>query len=128
MKFLVLLSSMLISSQVFAANVELGKYLAVPKDFPTVISELELFADNHATVYIDAEGTIIHCTGVFAQVGNNLTADAECDHPEAPEISVSIDVTDVTPDGLRSEAGVEVPVKFNLLGDDAVLFVLRKVD
>ncbi|MEQ1723314.1 MAG: hypothetical protein ABL930_09055 [Pseudobdellovibrio sp.] len=129
MKFLVLLISMLISSQLFAATqVELGKYLAVPKDFPTVLATLELFADNHATVYIDADGIIINCTGVFNQVENQLAANANCDHPDAPEINVIIDVTNVTPDELRSEAGVEVPVKFDLLGEDSVPFILRKLD
>lgn len=128
MKVLVLLVSMLISSQLFAATVELGKYLAVPKDFPTVLSVLELFADNTATVRIDADGMIINCTGVFAVAGNKLSADANCDHPDAPEISVIIDITNVTPEGLRSEAGVEVPVEFDLLADESVLFILRKLD
>lgn len=128
MKVLVLFVSLLISSQVFAAPVELGKYIAIPKDFPTVEAQLELFADNHATLYVDAEGTEINCTGIFAQEGNKLTADAKCDHPEAPEISVTIDVTNVTPEGLRSEEGVEVPVQFNLLGDDVVPFILKKAD
>ncbi|MBY0554883.1 hypothetical protein K2P97_10170 [bacterium] len=129
MKVLVLLMSMLISAQVFAATpVELGKYLAVPKDFPTVLSVLELFADKTATVHIDADGIIINCTGIFAQAGNELTADAQCDHPDASEISVIIDISNVTPEGLRSEAGVEVPVKFNLLGDESVPFILKKLE
>lgn len=128
MKALVLLVLTLLSAQVFAATVELGKYLAVPKEFPTVSARLELFADNSATVYIDAEGTIINCTGNFVVEENALNAHANCDHSAAPEINVSIDVTNVTPDGLRSEAGVEVPVKFDLLGDEAVQFILRKAD
>ena len=65
---------------------------------------------------------------MFAQVGNELNADANCDHPDAPEISVIIDITNVTPAGLRSEEGVEVPVKFNLLADESVPFILRKLD
>lgn len=128
MKVLVLFLSMFISTQVFAVTVELGKYLAIPVDYPTVQAELELFADNHATLYVDVDGTIVNCTGIFAQIDNQLNADAKCDHPEAPEISVSIDVTNVTPEGLRSEEGVEVPVKFNLLGEEPIFFILKKVD
>jgi len=128
MKVLALLVSTLISVQVFAATVELGKYTAVPKDYPTVLAELELTEGNLATVRIDAEGTIINCTGTFVVAENQLNAHANCDHEAAPEINVSIDITDVTPEGLRSEAGVEVPVKFDLLGDEAVLFFLKKVD
>ncbi len=128
MKVLVFLVSLVISNQLFAATVELGKYLAVPKDFPTVLADLDLLAGNLATVKIDAEGTIINCTGTYVVEENALNAHANCDHPSAPEINVSIDITNVTPEGLRSEAGVEVPVKFDLLGDEAVLFVLKKVD
>lgn len=128
MKILVLIASTLISSQVFAGTVELGKYLAVPKDFPTVLADLELLEGNQATVKIDAEGTIINCTGTYNAVENELNAHANCDHPSAPEINVSIDITNVTPEGLRSEEGVEVPVKFDLLGEDPVLFILKKVD
>lgn len=129
MKFSLLLVSLFFSSQLFAATtVEMGKYLAVPKDFPTVLAVLELFPDNHATVNIDADGTKINCVGIFSQIENELNADAQCDHPDAPEIKVKIDITNVTPDGLRSEAGVEVPVKFDLLGDESVQFILRKLD
>ncbi|MCC2680435.1 MAG: hypothetical protein K0R29_3011 [Pseudobdellovibrio sp.] len=128
MKKLVLLLSVFVSTQVFAATVELGKYLAVPKEFPTVKADLDLKADNSATVRIDAEGEIINCTGTFAVAGNDLNAHANCDHAAAPEINVSIDITNVTPEGLRSEEGVEVPVKFDLLGDEAVQFILKKND
>lgn len=128
MKILTLIASTLISTQLFAATVELGKYLAVPKDFPTVLADLELLVDNKATVRIDAEGTIINCTGTYNAVENELSAHAFCDHSAAPEINVVIDITNVTPEGLRSEEGVEVPVKFDLLGEDPVMFILKKAD
>lgn len=128
MKSLIFIASVFVSAQVFAATVELGKYLAVPKDFPDVKANLELFVGNEAAVRIDAEGTIINCTGTFVVEENNLNAHALCDHPAAPEINVSIDITNVTPEGLRSEAGVEVPVKFDLLGEDPVQFILKKND
>ena len=128
MKVLGFLVSTLISTQLFAATVELGKYQAVPKDFPDVLAALELLVDNQATVRINAEGVIINCTGTYAVTENELNAHANCDHEAAPEINVSIDMTTVTPEGLRSEDGVEVPVKFDLMGDDVFLFILRKVD
>ena len=128
MKILILLFYSLISTQLFAATVELGKYLAIPKDLPTVSATIELLADNKATVFIDSEGTIVNCTGTFTVIDNKLNAHADCDHPDAPKINVIIDITNVTPEGLRSEAGVEVPVIFDLLGDDTYLFTLKKVD
>ena len=128
MKFIFSLIVMLASTQLFAATVELGKYTAYPVDFPTAVATIVLNADQSSDVHIDVEGTIVNCEGTFQVESNTMNAHVYCDHPEAPEVNVSIDFTNVTPENLRSESGVEVPAKFDLLGDESVMFNLKKAD
>lgn len=117
------------STQVFAATVELGKYIATDKDTKSVVAKFELKAPNKVTLGIEADGTKIACTGTYAVKGNEFTSTVTCDHPAVPEAGVVIDITNVTPAGLRSPQGVEVPVKFpDLLGDEPVAFILKKND
>ncbi len=128
MKFLFSLTLMFISTQLFAANVEMGKYTAVPKDYPTAIAIIEIKADGTAGVNIDADGIIINCAGTYNVEENTLNSHVNCDHPQVPEVNVSIDFTNVTPENLRSEEGVIVLATFDLLGEDPVEFILKKAD
>lgn len=128
MKSLFSLVVMFVSTQVFAATVELGKYTAFPKDYPTAIASIELKADASTLVSIDIDGTVVNCEGIYNVQENIMAAHVFCDHPQAPEVNVAIDFTNVTPEGLRSEEGVEVPAKFDLLGDEEVQFILKKAD
>jgi hypothetical protein len=129
MKSLVLALAMFVSSQVFAATVELGKYHAVDKDTQSVAADFELKAGGALTLKISAQGTVINCTGTYAVAGNDFKSDVKCDNDAVPSASVIIDISKVTPEGLRSAAGVEVPVKIpDLLGDDPAIFILKKAD
>lgn len=128
MKFLISLIVLFVSTQLFAANVEMGKYTAFPKDYPTAIASIELIPEDKAVVSIDIDGIIVNCEGTFVVQENIMAAHVFCDHPQAPEVNVAIDFTNVTPEGLRSEEGVEVPAKFDLLGDEEVAFILKKND
>lgn len=127
-KFLFSIIVMFFSTQVYATTVELGKYLAVPKDYPTASALIDLKADESAVVVIDIDGTIVNCTGTYSTLENILNSHVYCDHPQVPEVVVTIDMTDVTPENLRSESGVEVPAKFDLLGEDWFIFILKKAD
>lgn len=128
MKFLFSLMLTFASTQLFAATVEMGKYTAFPKDYPTAIASIELIPEDKALVSIDIDGIIVNCEGTFNVQDNKMAAHVFCDHPQAPEVNVSIDFTNVTPEGLRSEEGVEVPATFDLLGDEEVIFILKKAD
>ena len=119
---------MLASTQVFAGEVELGKYSAYPKDYPTAIALIDLKADLTAAVEIDIDGLIVKCEGTYTVQENIMAAHVFCDHELAPEVNVSIDFTNVTPEGLRTEEGVDVPAVFDLLGDETVMFNLKKAD
>ena len=128
MKALLFLVSTLISAQLFAATVELGKYTAVAKEFPEAKANLELMDGGLATLSVDAEGTPVNCNGTYNVIDNTFRSHVYCDNEQVPEVNVIIDITNVTADGLRSEAGVEVPVIFDLMGEDAFIFILKKVD
>lgn len=128
MKFLFSLIVMSISTQLLAATVELGKYLAVPVEYPTAVALIELKADNTASLKIDVDGFSIFCVGTFNVQENFLNSHVNCDHPDVPEVNANIDFTDVTAENLRSESGVDVPAKFDLLGDEAAMVNLKKAD
>ncbi|MGZ3727372.1 MAG: hypothetical protein ACXWQQ_16340 [Pseudobdellovibrio sp.] len=128
MKFLFPLTALLFSTQLFAANVELGKYTAVPKDYPSATAFLDLKADGSATIKVDAGDVKVNCVGTYKVEGNILSSHVNCDNPQVPEVNAKIDLTTVTPENLRSTDGVEVPAQFDLMGDDWYTFTLKKAD
>lgn len=129
MKSLFLALAMFVSTNVFAATVELGKYRAVDKDTKTVVADFELKANGGVALKIDAQGTKINCTGTYSVTGNNFKSDVTCDHAAVPSASVIIDISNVTAAGLRSPQGVDVPLRIpDLLGDEAAVFNLKKAD
>ena len=128
MKSLFSLFILFASTQLFAANIELGKYVAVPKDYQAASALLDFKTDGTATATITAENLLVNCAGSFAVDGNTLSSHVNCDHPQVPEVNMSVDMSNVTPENVRSEEGVEVPAKFDLMGDDPILFILKKAD
>ena len=128
MKILISLMATFISTQLLAATVEMGKYTAYPVDYPTAIATIDLRPDATADVSIDIDGLVVNCTGTFVVEENVMKAHVFCDHPQAPEVNTSINFTNVTPENVRSEEGVDVPATFDLLGDEEVLFNLKKAD
>lgn len=129
MKSLLLALAMFVSTNVFAATVELGKYSATDKDTKSVTASFELKAPDKVGLKIEAQGTTINCSGTWAVAGNDFKSSVTCDHAAIPSASVNINIANVTPAGLRSPNGVEVPVKIpDLLGDEAAVFLLKKAD
>jgi len=129
MKSLFLTLAMFVSTNVFAATVELGKYRAVDKDTKSVVANFELKANGSVALSIDAQGTKIDCNGTYTVQGNNFKSDVKCNHAAISEASVIIDISNVTPQGLRSAQGVDVPLRIpDLLGDEAAVFNLKKAD
>ena len=129
MKSLLMALAMLVTTNVFAATVELGKYRATAKDDPTVIANFTLAAGGKVNLVIDAQGTKINCNGTYAVTGNDFKSDVTCDSAAIPSASVIINIANVTPAGLRSPQGVDVPLRIpDLLGDDPVTFNLKKAD
>ncbi len=129
MKSIALALVMFASTQVFAGNVELGKYKALDKDTKSIEANFELKEDKSVILSIRSEDVSVTCKGYYNVAGNSFTSTVKCDHPLLPDAtSVVIDVTNVTPAGLRSPTGVEVAVVIDVLGDEPVLFMLKKAD
>jgi hypothetical protein len=128
MKALVL-SLLLVSVQGMAA-VELGKYRAVDFDTKTITADLLLRANATSSIIINTPDLPkpIPCEGKYNVEGKLLTANVKCKSDLLDEALVKIDITNVTPEGLRSEAGVKVNVTIDALGDESIAFILKKND
>lgn len=132
MKLLVLAIS-LFSSLSFAANhvIEGGLYSAVDVDTQTIVSSLEIGAGNAVTFKVNTPDFSMPepgCKGTYTVVENTLTADMKCPLDFLSQVQVVIDVTNVTPESVRSPNGVVVQVVIDALGSDAYPFILKKVE
>lgn len=131
MKALVMSLVVLATTQVFAGQVEMGKYRAVDKDSKTIVASFELRTNgtvNFSVKTPDFEMPKPGCEGTYSVKGNTFHSDLKCPTQMLPEASVNIDISNVTPQGLRSESGVEVPVVIDALGTDPTTFILKKAD
>lgn len=131
MKSLILALTMFVGSTVFAGQVELGKYRAVDADTKTIIADLELRANGTANLMIttpDFKMPAPGCEGKYKIQGNKFSADVKCPTDLLPEASVTIDVTNVNPQSVRSPEGARVDVIIDALGEEATTFMLKKRD
>lgn len=131
MKSLLLIIS-LFSNLSLAANkqIEPGLYSAVDAETQTIVSSLLMGADNSVVFNIrTAEFTMPEpgCVGIYNVAENKLSADMQCPLDFLSSVQVTIDVTNVTPESVRSEQGVIVDVVIDALGSDAYKFILKKV-
>jgi hypothetical protein len=60
--------------------------------------------------------------------GNKFTANVKCPTDILPEASVTIDVTNVNPQSVRTPEGARVDVIIDALGQEATTFLLKKKD
>jgi hypothetical protein len=60
--------------------------------------------------------------------GKEFSADIRCQSALLQQANVKIDISNVTPAGVRSANGVEVDVKIDALGGDVTKFILKKAD
>lgn len=131
MKSLFLALAMFAGSTVFAGQVELGKYRAVDVDTKTIIADLELRANGTANLMIKTPDFTMPapgCEGTYKIQGNQFSANVKCPTDLLPEASVTIDVTNVNPQSVRSPEGARVAVVIDALGDEATTFLLKKKD
>ena len=129
---LVLIISLLISSFAFAAGkaVEAGTYSAIDVETKKINATLIIRADNTMNFMVvspDFTMPAPGCEGSYTTEENNFVADLKCPIDFLNEIQVQIDITKVTSENVRSEAGVDVEVILDALGPDAFLFNLHKI-
>ncbi|OFZ31602.1 MAG: hypothetical protein A2622_03195 [Bdellovibrionales bacterium RIFCSPHIGHO2_01_FULL_40_29] len=124
---------MLLGSLSFgAANkvVEPGLYKATDVDSGEVTATLLIRANQTANLKLSApdfEMPEPGCEGVFTVTGNILAANVKCPVDFFEELNVTIDITPVTPESVRSPAGAVVDVMIEGLVDEPTKFVLRKI-
>lgn len=131
--FLTSLISLLLSTSAFAADkeVELGLYNAVDVESGEIHASLLLRADktvNFKVATPDFEMPEPGCEGKWVVRGNMITSDLKCPLIFLPEVHVEIDITTVTPESVRSEEGALVPVSIDVLGSDAAMYRLKKIN
>lgn len=131
MKSLLLSLVLVLSTQVNASQVELGKYKAIDVDTKTVQASLELRANGTVNFKVKTPDFTMPepgCEGKYTVKGNEFAAQMKCPTELLPQANVKIDITNVTPESVRTEKGAEVNVLIDALGDDAVKFLLKKAD
>lgn len=129
-----LLFTILFSSlTALAANkeVEPGYYEAIDKDKGETKVQMNVNEDGTAQVAIMTKSMFkpdVECEGTWSVQENLFMAALECDSFLLPYADVGIDITNVTPESVRAENGVEVGVQMDILGPDPRLFILKKVE
>ena len=116
-----------------AANkeVEPGYYEAVDADKGEINVQMQVNADGSAAVSIVNKSPFkpnINCEGTWSVTENMFFSALDCDHFLVPYIEVNIDITNVTPQNLRSEQGAPVNVQLDIMGPDPRSFILKKVE
>lgn len=130
MKSLLLSLVLVIATQVNAAGkVELGKYKAVDVETKQISADLELKADGKITLTIKTPDVTVPCAGDTYNVTENIfTTKVNCESDILASANVKIDITNVTPEGLRSKEGVVVDVTIAELSEEPAKYNLKKND
>lgn len=131
--FCLLMTSLAFAEAAPIANkeVESGSYTAVDLETGTIKSALLLRADHTVNFKVETPDFTMPepgCEGKYVVQGNLLTADMTCPMDFLSEVQVRIDITNVTPEAVRSAAGVNVDVVIDALGEDPYKFNLKKVN
>lgn len=124
----------LLATSAFAAEnkvIETGLYKALDVETKTVDCTLLIRPDQTVNFKVKTEDFSMPepgCEGVYQVEGNMLSADMKCPMDGLESLNVKIDVTNVTPENVRSETGAAVKVQLDAFGTDAYDFTLKKVD
>lgn len=125
------LATLLLSTAAFASQVvEPGIYSAVDIETKTIVASLDIRADNTVNFKVKTPDFTMPepgCEGTWSVEGNTLSSDLQCPLDFLSQVSVQIDITNVTPEAVRSAEGVNVAVVIDALGADAFEFNLKKV-
>lgn len=130
--FLASLVLSVLSTAAFAAPkvVETGSYSAVDVETKTILASLEIRPDNTLNFKVKTPDFAMPepgCEGTWTVEENMFLSDLQCPLDFLSQVSVQIDIKDVTPENVRSAAGVNVEVVIDALGSDSFLFNLKKV-
>lgn len=139
----ILLACLSLSLMSFAANaapvakpiktkiVEPGSYTGVDVETGDIHAQLVIRADKTLNFKVqtpDFEMPEPGCEGTYDVQGNNFTSQLTCPLSILPEVSVNIDISNITPESVRSAEGALVPVVIDALGTDPMMVRLKIVE
>ena len=122
----------LVGSLSFAADkvIEVGTYTAVDVESSTITATLVMRADKTLNLIIaapDFEMPKEGCEGTYAVKENLMSANLVCPIEGFEKMDVTIDITPVTPESVRSATGAIVDVVFGAFGEEPSKFALKKI-
>lgn len=122
----------LIGSLSFASDkvIEVGTYKAVDVDSSTITATLVLREGNTINILIaapDFEMPKDGCAGTYTVKENLMSAYVVCKIEDFEKMDVTIDITSVNPESVRSAAGAVVDVVILALGAEPTKFTLIKI-
>lgn len=123
------LSSM--AAPVLNKTIEPGLYTAVDVDSGTVVAQLVMRSNGTLNFKVktpDFQMPEPGCEGVYTVVSDTFASNLKCPISTLPEVSVKINIANVTPQALRSQVGALVPVVIDALGTDPTMFRLKIVE
>lgn len=127
------LASLLLSVAAYSAPkvVEVGTYKAVDTETQSIIATLVIRADKTLNFKVTTPDFTMPepgCEGTYTVEENNFISDLNCPLDFLSEVQVQIDITNVTPESVRSAQGVNVQVVIDALGEDPFEFNLHKIN
>lgn len=127
------LASLLLSTVALAAPkaVEYGSYTAIDTETKTIVASLEIREDHTLNFKVTTPDFVMPepgCEGTWTVEENTFMSDLKCPLDFLSQVAVQIDITNVTPEAVRSAEGVNVQVVIDALGSDSFEFNLKKIE
>lgn len=114
-----------------AVTVEPGFYTATDVESGDIQATMDIRADKTLTFKVKTPDFTMPepgCEGKYDVQENSFLSDLKCPLDFLSEVSVTIDISTVTPESVRSDEGALVKVVIDALGSDATEFRLKKVE
>jgi len=134
MSFKLWMSSLLATfafAQAQAGSIETGIYHARDLEGGEIQAEIKLNEDKTVLFRLATPDFVMPapgCTGTYEVQGHDLAATLSCPNEGIDSLNVILDITNVTPESVRSEEGARVDVIIDLLGSEPMPFKVKKVE
>lgn len=121
----------LATTQAFAGQIESGLFFAQDLEGGEIKAQIQLNEDKTVSFRIATTDYVMPapgCQGTYQVEGDLLSAAMSCPDTGLGDINVTLDITNVTPESVRSPEGARVDVTIDLIGNDPMPFTVKKID